>query len=389
MRRAGITLVLLALLLGLGAAATRLVVPGLAFRYPDGPLDTTAEARGEYALSIDPATATPLPQPQILPLTISRRLRVVDGSGDRAVVREDDTRTIGQLRPQTFVHQYELDRLTLRNLPSDSAFAYQPDNLVNRSPAYTVNLPFVAGAGPYPVWQDEAGRTMEVRRMSTTSVNGVHLARYQGTLSGATVQPAYVAALAEQGIPSELTADQAAAQLKTPVADPVQLRGVVLPRLSAADRSQVSRLLAAPVPLRYTLDAATSLLVDPRTGTVVSLDRSEQALRAAPDPIRFRSIQSILTQPRYANDPVLRLAGVAFGILGKPRPASPVLRMTYSQTPASVATLARFADSRGGKIDLVRRTVPLALLGAGLVLLLLGLVLVGAGPRRPRGRHAR
>jgi len=169
----------------------------------------------------------------------------------------------------------------------------------------------------------------------------------------------------------------------------VQLRGLVLPRLSAADRSRVSRLLAAPVPLRYTFDAATSLLVDPRTGTVVSLDRSEQALRAAPDPIRFRSIETILAQPQYAKDPVLRLAGVAFGILGKPRPASPVLRMTYAQTPASVAALVRFADSRGGKIDLVRRTVPQALLGTGLVLLLLGLVLVALGPRRPRGRHAR
>jgi hypothetical protein len=63
--------------------------------------------------------------------------------------------------------------------------------------------------------------------------------------------------------------------------------------------------------------------------------------------------------------------------------------MTYSQTPASVAGLARFADSRSGKIDLVRRTVPLALLAAGLVLLLLGLVLLAVAPRRPRGRHAR
>ncbi len=64
--------------------------------------------------------------------------------------------------------------------------------------------------------------------------------------------------------------------------------------------------------------------------------------------------------------------------------------MTYSQTPASVATpLARFADSLGGKIDLVRRTVPLALLAVGLVLLLLGLVLLAVAPRRPQRRHAR
>jgi len=389
MRRAGITLVLLALLLGLGAAATRFVVPGLAFRYPDGPLDTTMQARGELALSIDPATATSLPQPQVLPLTVTRRLRVVDGTGRRAIVREDDTRTIGQLRPQRFVEQYELDRRTLRNLPGDSAYAYQPDNLVNRSPTYTVNLPFAAGAGPYPIWEDEAGRTMEVRRTGTTSVDGVHLARYTGTLTGAPVQPAYVAALAEQGIPSELTAEQAAVQLRTPVADPVQLRGLVLPRLTGTDRSRVSGLLAAPVPLHYTLHAATSLLVDPRTGTVVSLERVEQALGAAPDPARFRSIQTVLAQPQYANDPVLRLAGVAFGMVGRPRPTAPVLRMTYSQTPASVSALARFADSRGTKVDLVRRTVPLALLTTGLLVLILGVVFVATGPKPPRGRHAR
>ncbi len=54
-----------------------------------------------------------------------------------------------------------------------------------------------------------------------------------------------------------------------------------------------------------------------------------------------------------------------------------------------MAVLARFADGRSGKIDLVRRTVPLALLAAGLVLLLRGLVLLAVAPRRPRGRHAR
>jgi len=53
------------------------------------------------------------------------------------------------------------------------------------------------------------------------------------------------------------------------------------------------------------------------------------------------------------------------------------------------ATLARFADSRGGRIDLVRRTVPLVLLAAGLVLLLLGLVLLTVAPRRPQRRQAR
>ena len=54
-----------------------------------------------------------------------------------------------------------------------------------------------------------------------------------------------------------------------------------------------------------------------------------------------------------------------------------------------MAVLARFADGRSGKIDLVRRTVPLALLAARLVLLRLGLVLLAVVPRRPRGRRAR
>jgi len=95
--------------------------------------------------------------------------------------------------------------------------------------------------------------------------------------------------------------------------------------VTAASAGGAGRPAAADhrVPLRYILDAATSVLVDPRTGTVVSLARAEQALRAAPDPIRFRSIQTILARPRYAKDPVLRLAGVAFAHPGQAPPGEP------------------------------------------------------------------
>ena len=253
--------------------------------------------------------------------------------------------------------------------------------MVDRSPNYAINLPFDAGKGPYPVWKNETGSAYPFTRVGTLTRNGVELARYHGRLTDAAVQDYYIAQLASQGIPQQLSPAQAAAQLKAAGADPALLTSSVLPRLRPADRAEILAVLAAPVPLDYRLDVDTNFLVEPRTGAIVGLERIDQTLSARPDIAGIGRLQAILVKPEYANDPVVAAASSTVSRLVAQPPQTPVFRVDYGQTAASVNELVAFADTRGDKITMVTQIVPAVLAIVGLVLVLLGFLLLFRNPR--------
>ncbi len=195
-----------------------------------------------------------------------------------------------------------LDRRTLRGVADPRAFSYSVGNRVDRLGTFTVGLPFEAGAGPYPVWQNEVGRAYDVRRTGSSWVSGVRLSRYEGSLVGAAVQPAYVDALAAQAIAARLTPTQAAARFTAQGIDIAALRRLVLPRLTPDDRASAVAVLAAGIPLRFTLDASAAYLFEPRTGAAVGLDRVDETLFAAPDVSGLSRLGTLLSTPRYAKD---------------------------------------------------------------------------------------
>jgi len=388
LRRSGSILTVLGLLLLLAAAAVRFLLPGLAIRYPGGPLDTTLHSSGELTRYPDPTMVPPRAGPQVLPLSVSRRLRLVDAAGEQATVREDEQETVGDLPAQSFAQQYVLDRRALRGVADPRAFSYSVRNRVDRLGTFTVGLPFEAGAGPYPVWQNEVGRAYDVRRTGSSRVSGVRLSRYEGSLAGAAVQPAYVDALAAQAIAARLTPTQAATRFTTQGIDIAALRRLVLPRLTPDDRASAVAVLAAGIPLRFTLDASAAYLVEPRTGAVVGLDRVDETLFAAPDLSGLSRLGTLLSTPRYGKNGAVQRAARAIRAVVERPPMARVQHVVYAQTPASVADLVAFWGARGDRIDLVRRTVPLTLLLSGLLLLGVGVVLALVAGRRPTGRHA-
>lgn len=56
-------------------------------------------------------------------------------------------------------------------------------------------------------------------------------------------------------------------------------------------------------------------------------------------------------------------------------PTTKVFTIGYGQTPSSVADVARYVTKKADQVDLVERTVPLALLIPGAVLLVVGVAL--------------
>jgi hypothetical protein len=362
-------------------------LPALAVKYPGGPLDKTAHAQGTFTLYIDPASAGALATPQKLPLDIKRNLHVIETDGSRAVVAENDVEQIGNLKPQDLQQRYVLDRKSLKNVADPRAWAYTPSNKIDRSPAYSINLPFSSGKGPYQVWKNESGVSYAFTKTASAKRGGVTLYRYQGSMSGAPAQSYYIDQLASQGIPKALTPAQAAIQLKAQGADPALLEAVVLPALAPVDRSSALAILAQNVPLNYAIDVHTSFLVEPKTGAIVGLEQINQTLYATPDIQGIGRIQTILNKPQYARNAAVQSAAAIIGKLVRKPPRSRIFNITYAQLPASIDDLAAFAKGRAGKITLAKVTIPLVIGGAGLVLTLAGL---GSGwtSRRRIGQKA-
>ena len=198
------------------------------------------------------------------------------------------------------------------------------------------------------------------------------------------MQAYYIDQLSSQGIPKFLTPAQTAAQLKARGADPAVLEAAVLPQLSAVDSATGKSILAQNVPLKYTLDIHTTFLVEPRTGAIVGLDRINQTLYATPDIQGIGRIQTILNKPQYAKNAVVQSAAAIIGKLVQKPPVTRVFNITYSQLPASVDDLAKFAKSRADKITIAKVVLPAGILGLGIVVGLIGLVLGLLNRRKTR-----
>ncbi len=357
------------------AGVWALIAPGQLVKYPSD-LDKTAVATGKFSLFLNPNTGLPYVQPQVLPLTINRRLHVISSNGSQAVVKEDSVEKIGPLPQQTLQQQYVIDRSSLKNLASSESYAYTQSNRVDRSPAYSINLPFDTGAGPYQVWKNEVGQSYAFRQQGASfSRDGVTLIPLEGQLTNAPAKDYYLAQLRSLGLPTQTTMQRLTPQLKALGLDPTQLSTTLLPQLSAADRTTIQSALAQPIGLRYVVSVHTRLLVEPTTGAIVSLDRIDQTLGVQPQFAALTQIAAILSKAQYRTSPAIQVVGATLGKLAKSPPTVRVFNINYGQTPASVADIASYAKSKADSIDMVKTTIPVALLLAGVLSAAIGLIM--------------
>ena len=364
-----------------------IIAPGLLVKYPSD-LDKTAVAEGTLSLFLEPETATVRSEPLVLPLDIRRHVRVVGSSGSEATVQETSTERIGSLPEQTLEQRYVIDRGSLENVDSEKAYAYAPDNVTDRSPYYSINLPFGAGAGPYELWKNETG-TAYVFEQEGAEIerDGVTLIPMTGSLTDVPATAAYVDQLGGQGIAKSLTAEQMAAQLEAQGIDLQALTEEVLPAMTGPQRRLARTVLAQAVPLQYFVSVKTRLLVEPTTGAIVSLDSIEQTLTAAPDLEGFAKLAESLDTPPLADQPAVQQVRETLAVLAAPEPVK-VLAMKYGQTPQSVADFAAYAKDKAADITLVKTTIPLILgILAGIALIAAG-VIAARDRRHPPARAA-
>ena len=372
----------IALFLLVAAGLWLLIAPGQLVKYP-ADLDKTAVARGELTLYLDPETGGPAAEPQSLPLSIRRRVQVIESSGSQATVQETSTERVGPLPEQTLEHRYLIDRGSLENVAGGRAYAYTPENVTDRAPYYSINFPFGTESGPYKLWKNEVGAAYEFRRAGPeVERNGVTLIPMVGTLTNAPAIPAYVDQLRGQGVAKALTAEQMRALLLAQGVDLEALAAAILPKLTPQQREIAQGLLSQAVPLKYSVSVTTRLLVEPETGAIVSLDSIEQTLNATPDFAGFAQLAGILSTPPLADLPAVQSATSALeGIAALPPVV--VFTMSYGQTAESVADFAAYAESKADEIALVERWIPLGLAVLGAIALAAAAVMSRRHRRTP------
>jgi hypothetical protein len=382
-RRAAQTILAVGVVLAVAGIVLPFILGAAFVSYPGGPVDQSTRATGMYTLLVNPGTLAPQP-PQSQPMSLERHLRTVETSGDTVIIQQDDLEKIGPLPPLVFSQRYAIDQGSVRNVASPQAYAYMPGNPVDRSPAYSVNLPLGTGNGPYLFWDDATGQAYPVTAQGSVTRDGLRLLRFHGHLTGARVSPAFLTALAPLGLPATATLTDLTPQLMAAGVDVTQLLSGPLRQLDSTDQNVVKGIVNAAMTVGYLLTTDVTLLVDPKTGTIVSLDHVSQTLAMRPEIAGIGRVLAILSQAKYATKPDVVAAAAQVAKLITTPPTTSLFTVSYAQTPQSAASVATFAKSRGNDIDMLTITIPLIVGLVGLVLILVTVAELTWGRRRAR-----
>ena len=382
-RRAG----WIVLAVGVVLAVAGIVLPfilGAAFvSYPGGPIDQTIHPAGTFTWQVNPATLEKQVQPT-QELCLDSRLRTVETTGNTVILQRDDSESVGPMGSPPhcplpllhFTQRYAIDQDSVRNVASQQAYAYAPGNTVDRSPAYSVNLPLGTGDGPYLMWDDATGQTYPLTPQGSVTQDGLQLRRFAGSLANAPASAAFLAALAPLDLPSTRTLEQLGPQLTAAGVDLTMLTRAISSLDQATEQPVVNPIFKA-IRIDYVLTTTVELLVYPKTGTIVSLESVDQTLAMRPDIVGLGRVLAIMSQPKYADTLVATVAGQLANLVIAP-PTTPVLTQHYTQQQdqQSVAAVAAVAKSRGDDIDTLTVTIPLIVGLVGLVLILVGVALL-------------
>jgi hypothetical protein len=357
---------------GLALLWWQAAVPALV-KYPTD-LDVTPRYQGIFTLYVDPTTTAPLATPLQLPLDVERHIRSLeDESGaSRAVVEETITQRAGDLVEATQTNVYVMDRRKLQNVADDRAYAFDPANVVDRSGAYRLNLPFdTSSRSTYPIYKNEIGTTYEMRadtKTPDTNVLGLRLRNFSGSATEVPLDKAYLAELNKVvPLPSSTTLDQLKPQLEAAGLHVDAVLARVAPVMTPADLATLAQLAAKPIPLQYVLSFDGDAAVEPTTGAEVAVSATEAI--GAKAVVDAAGLQAVLA--RYSSVPEAAAAGRALAALGS-APATKLFEYRYQQTAASVADIADEVKSMRDQIRLAERSVPIGLLFGTLLSLVVG-----------------
>lgn len=371
--------------LALGALAWVLFAVPALVKYPTD-VDVSPKYEGTFELFVDAATAAPLEEPLELPLAVDRHIEAVgDESGaSTVVVKETIRQRAGDLVDSTYTNVYVMDRRTLENVDDPRAYAFSPENKVDRSPSYRVHLPFgTEFDGTYRIYKNETDDTYTLGGATsgpeTYETEGLTLTRMEPRTEPQPLSEAYLAQLNKAvPLPESLTLDQLKPQLLAMGLDVDATLAALLPALSPEDLETLSALAAEPIPLEYMLSFTGNVGVETTTGSEVEV-AVQETLGARPVLANVEALADVLG--RYPQVPEAVAAVETLDELAT-APPIPIFSVDYAQTDASVADIAGDVKDQRQMVLLAQRWVPLGLVVVSLVLLAIGAGLMIRDRRR-------
>lgn len=332
------------------------------------------DLEGHLELAYDPWTLRPVDPPHTLPFKVTTNMYAKEGPGRNVILDVRETSQASASINMPSKDQYVLDRHSMRNVASDDAWAGDSDNVVDRSPAYSLSLPpRFDPSKRYPWWVEPTGDIGELSPQEERPViENLELARFRLDFRG-TPAPDLIEEMAGFGLPGQLNPDEL--HTLTPHGDEEVISNlrasleVVRPDL----RATVTEALAQPVPVTYLLEGGLVLDFEPRTGALVHVSTLELVLTATPDTEGLQKAASVLAD---SADPVGVDLASRIHTLAR-SPDIEVFSYSLSQTPESTAMVAGIVKEGLRKLALAEIWLPLSLGASGLAV-----IMVAVFPRR-------
>jgi hypothetical protein len=383
-RLTGVIVAVVGVLLFAGSFVWRSVAVPALVRFPTD-LDVSPKYEGTVTLFIDPQTNLPLDQPREYPLTVDRHIKAnsKESSTDFVVLDESLDLLASGLFHLTQQNRYVMDRRQIYNVDDPRAYAFAPDNKVNRAADYRLNFPFDTKETSYPIYKNEIGTAYRVSPASppTGTAAGLKTLNFAANEPSKPVTQAYLAFLDQAvKLPRQLTLDQLKPILKSAGFDIDVMLPKLLPQLSAADVQTIVGLAQQPIDLAYQLSFTGMDAVEPYTGSIVDVPAVDELLTGVPTGTSVSTLQSLLQ--KYPNSPEAKAGLDAIAKLN----AAPikVFENKYKQTDASVTDIAKTVRDQRDKRRLAESTIPNAMLIVGIVLTVIGVLLAILWGRRRR-----
>jgi hypothetical protein len=375
-RLAGLIVAVVGVLAMVGSFVWRSVAVDALVRFPTD-LDVTPEYEGTVSLSIDPQTYAALATPRVTPLAVHRHLQALgdESSKDRVVVKE----TLDLASPGFFTttqeNQYVMGRRSMLNLADPRAWAFTPDNVVDRSGSYRLNFPFDTDETTYQVYKNEVGTSYQAAPGDPPrgEVAGFDTINFTANQAPLPITPAYLAALDKiVALPRQLSLDQLKPILAEAGFDIDNELPQLLPRLAPADVQAIAQLAQQPVGLQYQLAFEGGDAVEPYTGAIADVTEVKETLTAKPSGDSVTALVTLLQ--KYPNVPAAQRGLAAIGALDAQ--SIRIFLNEYHQTEASVADIAKEIKDQRDRRTLAERVVPNVMLISGIVLTVIGLLLL-------------
>ncbi len=385
MRPSRISLVVAGGVLLVGAGLWSLLAVPALVKFPLS-TDAVLHYDGHFVTFVDQATGRTLPSASSAPLTVRRHIAAVPSASTSSVAVVDEQLALSFGGRSVSEHnRYALDRRTMENVSSDQAYTFAPANPGAVAGSYYITLPMNLGpdSSGLRIFKPETGTTYPLVPLADghqpATLDGLPVQWFSGTLPMTPVASYERANLAAQGLPmtvppARIEAGLAAAGISVPA-----LTRVLAPVLTPAETTRVATVLASRVRLDYYAYGTGLVAAEPRSGQIIELKNVVDGIAFKPATGGISTLVSVLD--RHRSLPGVPAALRALRALVSAPPQA-VYQLTYTETPASVASMVVTANSQLTGIEVVTEVVPISAAVLGALLVILGLGLAAMDRRR-------